>query len=371
MATELVTLRNQIDKLDKNLIDIIKQRLKLVNNIGKLKSFYGLPVYIPEREKLIINLRSKEAQKLGVSPNLIKDILYRIMYESYKNENKNGFKKLNVDLKKILIIGGKGSMGKLFKKMLILSGYKVDILEKEDWNNNIDNFFLDIKMIIISVPISSLDDVIRKLPTLSKKCILVDVTSIKNKPIQKMLKKHNGPVLGLHPMFSPDNNVLAKKLIIYCHGRYPESYDWFLNQIKIWGVKLKCIDKIEHDKYMFFIQSLRYFSIFVHGFHLYTENIKLKELLKFTSPVYNIDLIMTGRFFSQNPNLYTDIIMSSNKNKKLIKHYLKKSNYILSLIEQENKTELIKIFYKIKNWFKYYIKSLNSKSNNILRHINN
>ncbi|QJC30212.1 bifunctional chorismate mutase/prephenate dehydrogenase [Enterobacteriaceae endosymbiont of Plateumaris sericea] len=371
MVTELVTLRNQIDKLDKNLINILSQRLELVNKIGKLKSHYGLPIYIPEREKLIINLRSKEAQKLGVSPNLIKDILNRIMYESYINENENGFKKLNLNLKKILIIGGKGGMGRLFKKMLILSGYKVNILEKEDWNKNIDNFFLDIKMVIISVPISSLDYVIKKLPVLSKKCILVDVTSIKHKPIQKMLKKHDGPVLGLHPMFSSDNNFLAKKLIIYCHGRYPESYNWFLNQIKIWGVKLKCIDKIEHDKYMSFIQSLRYFSMLTHGFHLYKENIKLKELLNFTSPVYNIDLIMIGRFFSQNPNLYIDIIMSSNKNIELIKNYLKKSNYILSLIEQGNKTELIILFYKIKNWFKYYIESLNLKSNNILRHINN
>ncbi|WP_425482264.1 bifunctional chorismate mutase/prephenate dehydrogenase [Enterobacteriaceae endosymbiont of Plateumaris braccata] len=371
MVTELVTLRNKIDILDKNLINLLLKRLKLVKKIGILKSYYGFPIYIPEREKLIIDLRSKEAQKLGVSPNLIKDILYRIMYESYINENENGFKTLNPNLKKILIIGGKGGMGQLFKKMLILSGYKVNILEKEDWNKNIDNFFLNIKMVIISVPISSLDDVIKKLPVLSKECILVDVTSIKNKPIQKMLKKHDGPVLGLHPMFSPENNILAKKLIIYCNGRYPESYNWFLKQIKIWGVQLKCIDQIEHDKYMSFIQSLRYFSILVHSFHLSTENVKLKELLKFASPAYNVDLIMTGRFFSQNPDLYTDILMSSHNNIKLIKNYLKKSNYILSLIEQKNKTELIKLFYKIKNWFKFYIKSLYLKSNNILRHINN
>ncbi|QJC29314.1 bifunctional chorismate mutase/prephenate dehydrogenase [Enterobacteriaceae endosymbiont of Plateumaris rustica] len=370
MVTKLVTLRNKIDKLDKNLINILSQRLKLVKKIGKLKSYYDLPIYVPEREKLIINLRTKEAQKLGVSPNLIRDILHRIMYESYINENKNNFKTLNPNLKKILIIGGKGGMGQLFKKMLILSGYQVNILEKEDWNQNINNFFLDTEMVIISVPISSLDDVIKKLPILSKKCILVDVTSIKNKPIKKMLKKHNGPVLGLHPMFNPNNNVLTKKLIIYCNGRYPESYNWFLKQIKIWGVKLKCVDRIKHDKYMSFIQSLRYFSILIHSFNLSTENIKLKELLKFTSPAYNIDLIMAGRFFSQNPNLYTDILMSSN-NVKLIKNYLKKSNYILSLIEQNNKIELIKLFYKIKNWFKYYIKSLNLKSDNILRNINN
>ncbi|QJC28781.1 bifunctional chorismate mutase/prephenate dehydrogenase [Enterobacteriaceae endosymbiont of Plateumaris consimilis] len=370
-VTKLITLRNKIDKLDTNLINLLSERLKLVKKIGILKSFYGFPIYIPEREKLIIDLRSKEAQKLGVSPNLIKDILYRIMYESYINENENGFRTLNPDLKKILIIGGRGGMGQLFKKMLILSGYKVNILEKEDWNKNIDSFFLNVKMVIISVPISSLDDVIKKLPVLSKECILVDVTSIKNEPIQKMLKKHNGPVLGLHPMFSPENNILAKKIIIYCNGRYPESYNWFLKQIKIWGVKLKCMDKIEHDKYMSFIQSLRYFSILVHSFNLSTESIKVKELLKFSSPAYNVDLIMTGRFFSQNPDLYADILMSSHNNIKLIKNYLKKSNYILSLIEQKNKTELIKLFYKIKHWFKFYIKSLYLKSNNILRHINN
>ncbi|MFO6426374.1 hypothetical protein ACLBOM_11150 [Escherichia coli] len=38
-----------------------------------------------------------------------------------------------------------------------------------------------------------------------KDCILVDLASVKNGPLQAMLAAHDGPVLGLHPMFGPDS----------------------------------------------------------------------------------------------------------------------------------------------------------------------
>ncbi|QJC31807.1 bifunctional chorismate mutase/prephenate dehydrogenase [Enterobacteriaceae endosymbiont of Donacia tomentosa] len=373
MVKELVVLRNKIDLLDTKLLKILAKRLALVKKIGIVKNIYGLPVYIPEREKYLIESKKKEAQKIGISPYLIEDILNRIIYESYLNEKEKGFKKLNPNFKKILIIGGKGKMGNLFRKMLIMSGYIVNILDKRDWenNDNINNLFLNVEMIIISVPISSFNDVISKLPILSKNCILIDVTSIKNMPMKKMLEKHKGPVLGLHPMFSPENNILARQLILYCNGRNPESYHWFLKQMQIWGVKLQCINSIEHDNYMAFIQSLRYFTTLVYGFFLLKQNIKLKKLLMFSTPIYYIDLILLGKFFSQDSKLYTEIIMSSHNNIKNIKKYLHNINYIFSLIKKGNKAEIINIFNKVKILFKNHILYSKIECDKILRYINN
>ncbi|MBD4899325.1 prephenate dehydrogenase/arogenate dehydrogenase family protein, partial [Xanthomonas citri pv. citri] len=76
-------------------------------------------------------------------------------------------------------VGGGGQMGRLFEKMLTLSGYQVRILEQHDWDRAAD-IVADAGMVIVSVPIHVTEQVIGKLPPLPKDCILVDLASVKN-----------------------------------------------------------------------------------------------------------------------------------------------------------------------------------------------
>jgi chorismate mutase/prephenate dehydrogenase len=60
--------------------------------------------------------RRKEAQALGVSPDLIEDVLRRVMRESYSSENDKGFKTLCPSLRPVVIVGGAGRWGVCLKK---------------------------------------------------------------------------------------------------------------------------------------------------------------------------------------------------------------------------------------------------------------
>ena len=199
------------------------------------------------------------------------------MRESYSSENDKGFKTLQPNLRPVVIVGGGGQMGRLFEKMLTLSGYQVRILEKEDWARAAD-IVADAGMVIVSVPIHTTVETIARLPPLPADCILVDLASVKAEPLQAMLAAHQGPVLGLHPMFGPDSGSLAKQVVVYCDGRQPEAYQWFLEQIQVWGARLHRISAVEHDQNMAFIQALRHFATFAYGLHLAEENVRLEPV---------------------------------------------------------------------------------------------
>ena len=278
MVAELTALRDQIDEVDKALLDLLARRLELVAEVGEVKSRYGLPIYVPEREASMLASRRKEAEALGVPPDLIEDVLRRVMRESYSSENDKGFKTLCPELRPVVIVGGKGQMGRLFEKMLTLSGYQVKILDKGDWEQA-ETMLSDAGMVIISVPIHLTEQVITELPKLPDDCILVDLASVKNRPLQAMLAAHSGPVLGLHPMFGPDSGSLAKQLVVWCDGRQPEAYQWLLEQIQVWGARLHRISAVEHDQNMAFIQALRHYATFAYGLHLAEENVNLEQLL--------------------------------------------------------------------------------------------
>lgn len=369
MVAELTALRDQIDEVDKALLDLLAKRLHLVAEVGEVKSRYGLPIYVPEREASMLASRRKEAELLGVPPDLIEDILRRVMRESYTSENDKGFKTLNPDLRPVVIVGGRGQMGRLFEKMLTLSGYQVKILDEEDWEQA-DSMLSDAGMVIISVPIHLTEQVIAGLPPLPDDCILVDLASVKNSPLQAMLAAHSGPVLGLHPMFGPDSGSLAKQLVVWCDGRQPEAYQWLLEQIQVWGARLHRISAVEHDQNMAFIQALRHFATFAYGLHLAEENVQLEQLLALSSPIYRLELAMVGRLFAQDPQLYADIIMSSENNLALIKRYYQRFGEAIKLLEQGDKQAFITSFRKVEHWFGDYAQRFMLESRTLLRQAN-
>ncbi|STL78062.1 bifunctional chorismate mutase T and prephenate dehydrogenase [Escherichia coli] len=94
MVAELTALRDQIDEVDKALLNLLAKRLELVAEVGEVKSRFGLPIYVPEREASMLASRRAEAEALGVPPDLIEDVLRRVMRESYSSENDKGFKTL-------------------------------------------------------------------------------------------------------------------------------------------------------------------------------------------------------------------------------------------------------------------------------------
>ncbi|MBJ9972656.1 bifunctional chorismate mutase/prephenate dehydrogenase [Providencia rettgeri] len=350
MSVELSHLREQIDEVNKSLLDLLAKRLQLVAEVGEVKSLHGLPIYVPERETSMLAARRTEAERMGIPPDLIEDILRRIMRESYARENDKGFKTLNPSAGPIVIVGGDGKMGRLFHRLLNLSGYQVKTLNEDDWVQA-ESIVAGASVVIVSVPIHLTVQVINQLPKLDKSTVLMDIASIKQQPLEAMLVAHDGPVLGLHPMFGPDIGSVAKQVFAYCNGRGSESYQWFLEQLLVWGARLKEISAEEHDKNMSFIQALRHFTTFTYGRNLAEENIDLQQLLDLSSPIYRLELAMVGRLFAQDPQLYADIIMSSNENVELIRRYHQLLGDSIALLEKKDKAEFIRQFNQISQWF--------------------
>lgn len=366
MTTELQTLRDQIDDVDKSILALITKRLALVTQVGEVKSQHGIPIYDPKRETEMLASRRKEAELAGVSPNVIEDILRRLMRESYNSENDKGFKKVYTGQGSIVIIGGNGQMGRLFTRLFTLSGYHVKALGSKTMHQAAD-VIADAAVVIVTVPINKTEQIISQLPPLPKDCILTDFTSIKQKPLQAMLNQHDGPVVGLHPMFGPDVPNLAKQIIVYCDGRESEKYQWLIEQMRIWGANLYPIAASEHDKCMSFIQALRHFTSFTYGVNLQTEQANLVQLVALSSPIYRLELMMVGRLFAQDPQLYADIIMSSSENVDLIKRYYQRFGEMVQLLEQGDKAGFIEHFNQVTQWFGDYAQRFIKESQSLLK----
>jgi chorismate mutase/prephenate dehydratase len=51
----VVTLREQISALDRELLELVNERLRLVSNLWHYKRLRGLPLVAPEREQALLD----------------------------------------------------------------------------------------------------------------------------------------------------------------------------------------------------------------------------------------------------------------------------------------------------------------------------
>ncbi|ASF15132.1 bifunctional chorismate mutase/prephenate dehydrogenase [Shewanella sp. LC6] len=350
-TTELEHLRGLIDGVDQQLLHLLRKRLDLVAQVGTVKHAAGLPIYAPQREAAMLAKRREEAKTMDIAPQLIEDILRRLMRESYLNEKDVGFKQVKNDLGSVVIVGGKGQLGGLFQQMLSLSGYQVKVLDKDDWQQA-ETLFADAGLVLVTVPIAITCDLIRaKLTQLPQDCILADLTSIKTEPMNAMLAAHKGPVVGFHPMFGPDVGSLAKQVVVVCHGREADKYQWLLEQITIWGARIVEAEPERHDNAMQLVQAMRHFSTFVYGLNLCKEEADIETLLQFSSPIYRLELAMVGRLFAQSPELYADIIFAQQDSQHAIGDYLDNYREALELLKRGDREAFINQFQTVAKWF--------------------
>ena len=346
-------LRNEIDDIDSQLVALLSKRLDITSKVGQLKSQVGMPIYDAEREQLLFSKRRQQAIDSGISGDLIEDVLRRLMRDSYVSQDASGYQCINPHCNKVVIIGGKGQLGSVFVDLFQRSEYQVEVLEREDWPNS-DNILANTSLVIVAVPISLTSKVIGKLKALPKDCILADVTSIKESPLNEMMKIHQGPVVGLHPMFGPDVTGLIKQTIIACDGRFPDKYNWLLQQFKVWGAKVYPVTAHEHDNAMAMVQVMRHFSTITYGYHLMAEGADISQLVDMSSPIYRLELIMVGRLFAQDPILYSDIIFSNADNVAMMKRFAYRFLELLADVERGDKDAFVSMFNRVSHWFGDY-----------------
>jgi len=348
---ELENLRKQLDTIDQKIVSLLAKRQAEVEHVVKLKKTHNLPVYHPAREENLISHLRNQGAEAGLDSDYIEELYRRILRQSRVEQTARLSKKGVRAGATVLIVGGMGSMGQYFSQWFGDSGYRVRILDRNDWVN-VGRLCRGIELAIISVPIEVTAEVAGKLgPHLPVDCVLADVTSIKERPLNAMLGAYQGPVIGLHPLFGPTTSTMDKQIIVITPGRNLPSCRWLIDQFSAWGTIILQVNAREHDEIMSVVQTVRHFATFAFGQFLCHKQIDLPRTIEFSSPIYRLELGMVGRLFAQDPSLYSEIIFASPKRLALLKDYLSSLANNLAMVEKGDKEMFSAEFKKIAAWF--------------------
>jgi chorismate mutase len=82
MSSKLAELRNQIDLIDKTLIDLAKKRMNVIKEVGNYKKQQNIPPLDAKRWDEVMKSRIEQGKKCGLSEKLIKSIFEAIHEEA-------------------------------------------------------------------------------------------------------------------------------------------------------------------------------------------------------------------------------------------------------------------------------------------------
>ncbi|MDX1636627.1 MAG: bifunctional chorismate mutase/prephenate dehydrogenase [Balneolaceae bacterium] len=348
---KLTPQRERIDEIDKEILDLLAERTKIVNTVLDKKIRNRLPIFVAHREDAKTESFRQQAEERELDPDWAEDFLRMIMSSSRASQSTREFPRATEAPKHILVVGAEGGMGSLYCRIMEQTGHQVYRIDKHNWHE-LEEMVPKLDMAIVTVPINVTADVIERLaPKLRPDTILADFTSNKTDPIGVMLERHEGPVLGLHPMHGPDVHNLSKQLMVFCPAREGEQADWFKKQCELWGMQIIEADPGKHDHVMHLVQGLRHFVALLHGSFMKSYDLKPKDILDYSSPIYRAELMMTGRIFAQSAELYADIVFANKERRDLLLSFFEHHQKLAEMVKNDDKQGFIKEFEAVTDFF--------------------
>ena len=347
----LARLRAELDELDKTLLTTARQRNEVVRRIAGVKvDAGGSPLFDRERERAVYTRAERVAREIGLASDVAHQLIEVVVEASHRTQERAS-RETSEAARRFLIVGGAGRMGKRLSVDIAARGHKIDVMEPGDPRNPA-TVTAAADVVIIAVPMNSAVNVTREYaPFVRGDALMCEINSLKTEVCNAMETACRGEALGLHPMFGPTVHSLRRQKVVVCPVREGPVGSWFCRELEQIGLELIESDPETHDRMMSVIQVLIHFATIVMGEALRRSGVTVEESLRFTSPIYRLELAFVGRLFAQNPDLYAEIEMTNPHGAQTRQHFLDAVHAVDKVTSSGDRRKFREMFAETARWF--------------------
>ncbi len=312
----LKELRDRLDVIDRELLELVAERQTLSGRIAEVKRATGQTTRDFGREREVLLKARRDAETLGISPTLAESVLRSLIRGSLTTQERARVAAQGQGSgKRALVIGGSGKMGRWMADFLASQGFELTIadpagaVEGYRWVADWTRQELDYEIIVVATPLKAAGLLLRELAAKRPSGLIFDVGSLKT-PLReglRALQQAGCRVTSVHPMFGPDTQLLSGRHVVFIDLGDPVALDEARALFASTMAELVVMSLDEHDRLIAFVLGLSH-ALNVAFFTALAESGEAApRLAQMSSTTFDAQLDVATRVAGENPDLYYEI----------------------------------------------------------------
>lgn len=311
----LEDLRKQLSDVDRQFIELVAERQRIVSDIGRQKQTAGTATRDYAREKDVLDMGRAQAATLGVDPDVAEDLLRKLITTSLESQERDRvIAEGRGDGRRALVIGGAGKMGGWFADFFRSQGFATTIADPgvDDGPGRFHNWTdagVDYDVIVVAAPLAVSGRILAQLAVLKPAGLVFDIGSLKSPLIDGLteLRKAGCQVASLHPMFGPDTRLLSGRHLIVCdvgcEAATAAARDLFSSTM----VEQLDMGLDDHDRLIAYVLGLSHALNIAFFTALAESGEAAPKLARLSSTTFDAQLLVSEAVAQDNPHLYFEI----------------------------------------------------------------
>jgi chorismate mutase/prephenate dehydrogenase len=312
---DLQKLRGRLNELDRQLVELVAERQKIVSEIGKDKMSSGMATRDFEREKDVLEMAGRHARSLGVDPRLTEQILRALIRSSLASQERDRVvAEGRGDGQSVLVIGGAGKMGGWFVDFFRSQGFVTHIADTSakpgpecftDWRRA----GVDYDIIVVAAPMPASGTILAQLAETKPRGLVFDIGSLKS-PLRHGLEALSAAgcrVTSLHPMFGPDTDLLSGRHLIFVDVGSPKATAAAKDLFASTMVEQLDMGLDDHDRMIAYVLGLSHALNIAFFTALAESGEAAPKLAQLSSTTFDAQLLVSAAVARENPHMYFEI----------------------------------------------------------------
>ncbi len=341
-------LRAHLDAADDALVAAAAARLDIVRKIGARKAEIGTGTFDRDRERAVLDRARRRGEDHHIDPALAECLVQMLV------EHGHGLQETTLGPAapgRILLVGGHGAMGRMLDRFLAPRGHDLPVLERDD-GQDAAAVVRKADVVLVTVGMKHAAEVVRNIAAhVRDDALLCDINSLKAEVCDIYGESAHGEAIGLHPMFGPTVSSLRRQKVVVCPVRSGPRSRWFLGELAALGAELIDADPEHHDHMMSIVQVVTHFRTIATGMALARSGVSLTDSLRFTSPIYRLELAVVGRLFAQDPELYASILLDNPDGERIRRLLRQATSELDELVAAGDRKRFVNAFHQAGAWF--------------------
>jgi prephenate dehydrogenase len=250
----------------------------------------------------------------------------------------------------ISIVGGMGRMGRLFGRLFEEAGHRVQLADTLSGPISWEEA-AECDVVLLAVPIPQVEEVVVELgPHTRRDGVVIDIASVKEGPVQAMLRHCNGEVIGSHPLFGPSINSLENQVLFVCPTGPTRWLEWYRSFYEDRGATVVEIDPARHDRLMASVQALRHLLLLCLGRSLMNLDFDLAADVPRSGPWFSDLIAMLARQSEQPGDLYCDIALHNRHMEQALTSFCAAVREICDLYRNKDRSNMTRVMREVSHY---------------------